>query len=115
MLSKRCAWCAQGEARLPHCRSTECLRGVPLRRGFSFTPVFTAHKATFPVQICGAAEGLLSGMQSWCLPALLQGSHSVFLGAGSVRKSRLLPAPGLILPGLYCELRLARLRELGVD
>lgn len=100
---------------MPRCCSTECLHGAPLRRGFSLTPVFAAHKATSPVQICGAAEGPLSGMQGWCLPVLLQGSHSVFLGAGSVRKSRLLPAPGLILPGLYCELRLARLRELGVD
>lgn len=26
--------------------------GVPLRRGFSLTAVFTAHKATLPIQIC---------------------------------------------------------------
>lgn len=46
------------------------------------------------------------------LPALLQSHPAVFLGAGSVRKSHLLPAPGLILAGLCCELRLARPCEL---
>lgn len=51
------------------------------------------------------------GAHRGCL-ALLQGSHGVFLGAGSVRKSHLLPAPGLILEGPCCELRLARPCEL---
>lgn len=46
------------------------------------------------------------------LPALLQSSPAIFLGAGSVRKSHLLPTPGLISAGLCCELRLARPCEL---
>lgn len=41
-----------------------------------------------------------------------QSSPAVFLGAGSVRKSHLVPAAGLILAGLCCELRLARPCEL---
>lgn len=61
--------------------------------------------------------GLLKGSgekdpSAWCSQRLPCSSAGVFLGAGSVRKSHLLPAPGLILEGPCCELRLVRPCEL---